>query len=178
MSDFNITSRYANALIELSEEKNVFEKTASDVELVFNTLTGSKDLRNMLASPVIKSAKKIEILKEIFDSYISQDTINFLTFIVNKNREDLLYEIAKSFVQLKNGKLGLVDINVKSAVEFDEAQKDLMKTQLAEYTKKQVRIDFNVDDNLIGGFVAKVGDTVLDGSVKQQLKNLKKQLLA
>lgn len=178
MSDFNITSRYANALIELSEEKNVFEKTASDVELVFNTLTGSKDLRNMLASPVIKSAKKIEILKEIFDSYISQDTINFLTFIVNKNREDLLYEIAKSFVQLKNGKQGLVDINVKSAVEFDEAQKDLMKTQLAEYTKKQVRIDFNVDDNLIGGFVAKVGDTVLDGSVKQQLKNLKKQLLA
>lgn len=178
MSDFNITSRYANALIELSEEKNVFEKTASDVDLVFNTLFGSKDLRVMLESPIIKSAKKIEILKEIFSSYISKDTINFLTFIVNKNREDLLFEIVRRFVDLKNRKLGLVDINVKSAVEFDEAQKDLMKTQLTEYTKKQVRIDFNVDENLIGGFVAKVGDTVLDGSVKQQLKNLKKQLLA
>jgi F-type H+-transporting ATPase subunit delta len=178
MSDFNITSRYANALIELSEEKNVFEKTASDVELVFNTLIGSKDLRNMLASPVIKSAKKIEILKEIFDSYISQDTINFLTFIVNKNREDLLYEIVKRFVQLKNIKLGFVDINVKSAVEFDDDQKDMIKTQLTDYTKKQVRIDFSVEENLIGGFIAKVGDTVLDGSVKQQLSNLKKQLLA
>ena len=54
----------------------------------------------------------------------------------------------------------------------------MIKTQLADYTKKRVRIDFSVEENLIGGFVAKVGDTVLDGSVKQQLSNLRKQFLA
>ena len=178
MSDFNITSRYATALMELSEEKNAFTQVASDIDLVVNTLAGSKDLRATLSSPIIKSVKKIEILKEIFTKHISLDTENFLVFIVNKSREGLLFEIVKRFNQLRDEKLGLVNIDVTSAVEFDDAQKDSIKTKLKDYTKKDVRIDFEVEENLIGGFLARVGDTVLDASIKQQLRNLKKQLLA
>jgi F-type H+-transporting ATPase subunit delta len=178
MSDFNITSRYSNALIALSEEKNTFSRAAADIELIFNTLKDSRDLRLMLSSPVIKSVKKIEILTEIFSAHVSQDTLNYIIFIVNKKREDLLFKILYRFLQLKDEKLGLINIDVKSAAKFDEIQMDAMKVKLADYTQKKVRIDFSVEENLIGGFVAKVGDTVLDGSVKQQLKNLKKQLLA
>ncbi|MBL1212021.1 MAG: F0F1 ATP synthase subunit delta [Ignavibacteriae bacterium] len=178
MSNFNITSRYAKALIENSEEKNIFEKVSSDVELIFNTLSKSKELRVTMSSPVVNSEKKIEILTEIFSNHISQETLNFLTLVVNKKREDLLFEIVARFIELKDKKLGLVNVHVKSAVDFDESQKEIMKSKLAEFTNKKVRASFDTDESLIGGFSARFGDTVLDGSVKQQLKNLKKQLLA
>jgi F-type H+-transporting ATPase subunit delta len=178
MSNFNITSRYAKALIENSEENNNFEKISSDIDLIFNTLNNSKELRVTMSSPVVKTEKKIDILNEIFSNHVSKETLNFLTLIVNKRREDLLFEIVARFVELKNKKLGLVNVQVKSAVDFDDLQKELMKSKLADFTNKKVKAKFDVDESLIGGFSARFGDTVLDGSVKQQLKNLKKQLLA
>ena len=148
MSTFNITSRYAIALLELSKEKNNFETVSSDVELISSTLENSKD------------------------------TIIFLRFIIEKRRENFLHDILKRFIQIKNEKLGLVNVHVKSAFVLDEEQKNKLKNELANYTKKNVRINFVTDEDLIGGFTAKIGDTVLDGSVKQQLVKLRKQLLA
>ena len=176
MSSYNIATRYANALMELAAEKNVLQQVADDMELVFKGIAYSKELRTILKSPVIKTEKKESILNEIFKGKISDVSANFLQFVVKKNREDLIYDILKRFKELYFSRINLVEAQVTSSVELTEQQKDQLQNSLEQYTQKDVTSSFSIDDSIIGGFVVKINDTVLDSSVKQQLSKLRKKL--
>ncbi len=177
MSTFNVATRYAKALVKLAEEKKVFSSVSEDAELVFNTVSASKELRNVLVSPIIKSDKKKDILTDIFSGKISSDTLEFIHFLVKKGREDLILDVFSRFLELRNEELGQVNIGITSASELNDKQKQQMESVLANYTKKQVNLDYNINNELIGGFVARMGDSVIDASVQNQLKILKKKLL-
>ena len=175
MSDFNISTRYANALLELSEEKKIFDKVSEDIELIFNTFSASKELKKILGNPVIDSVKKKSIIEEIFSGKITPDTLNFVLFVVNKGREDYLFSISKRFIELRDKKLGFVNVEVVSAVELIDEQKLELVNKLKIYTGKEVRLKYKIDSSILGGFVARIGDTVMDASIFQQLKSLRKK---
>jgi len=177
MSNINISNRYATALLELAEEKKSLEEIAVDVELVKNTLFGSKQIQLMLLNPIIKSEKKLQILTEIFKGRVSDEILDFMLFILKKNREDLLTMIIKRFLELRDERLGIVDAKVLSIVEFTVEQKKKLQQKLEEVTKKKIRITFSQDKNLIGGFIIKLKDTVYDASIKHQLELLKENFL-
>ncbi len=177
MSDINIANRYATALLELAEEKNSLEEIAKDVELVKNTLFGSKQIQLMLLNPVIKPDKKLQILTEIFKGKVSDETLNFIVFILKKDRQGILTQIVKRFLELRDERLGIIEAKVLSAVAFTEDQKSRLKLQLEETTNKKIRISFSEDKNLIGGFVIKMNDTIIDASIKRQLELLKENFL-
>ncbi len=177
MSEFRVSSRYANALLELAEEKNLFEQISGDVEFIFNTLSGSKELKKILASPVIKESKKIDILKALFEDRVSKETLNFLLFVVKKNRIDMVSDIFGRYIDLHNIKTGIVEAFVLSAFIMDDAQKNFVKSKLESITGKKVKMKFEVDENLIGGFKVKIGDEVYDASVFNQLKILKSKFI-
>jgi F-type H+-transporting ATPase subunit delta len=178
MGVYNISNRYANALIELAEEKKAFDKISEDIQIVYNTLTASKELRVMLASPVIKESDKTKILVSIFEKHISKDSLNFLRFIVERNREEVLFHIVKRYLELRDIKLGIVNVELKSAAGLNDKQKSEMKSKLTMFSGKKVRIKFTTDESLIGGFIAKIGDTVLDASIVRQLELLRQSLLS
>ena len=96
MSELNISTRYATALMNLADEKNQLDQISSDMDLVHKTLHESKELRSVLASPVIKEVKKRDILIDIFSSQVSDESLSFIKFILSKNRQDYLYKIVKS----------------------------------------------------------------------------------
>lgn len=173
MSEFRVSSRYANALVELAEEKNIFDKISEDVDLVFNTLTGSKELKKILASPVIKESKKVDILKALFEERVSKETLNFILFLVKKNRIEMIQAILGRYIELHNIKKGIVEAFVTSAFLMDDSQKNFVKTKLESITQKKVKLNFAVDENLIGGFTVKIDDEVYDASVYNQLQILK-----
>ena len=175
MSDFNISTRYANALLEISEEKNIFDKVSEDVELIHNTFSASKELKKILANPVIDAGKKKSIVEEIFKSKISPETMSFILFVVNKGREEYIFSITKRFMELRDKKLGFVNIEVSSVNELSDEQKNDLTNKLKNYTGKQVRLKYKIDSSIIGGFVARIGDTVMDASVLQQLKSLREK---
>ena len=177
MSEFNITSRYALALMEQAGEKGNEKKVSDDVELIFNTLKASKDLRNVLSNPVIKESKKKEILKALFSGKINPDTANFLNFVVDKGREEFLTAILDRFLTVRREKLGIVKIDVSSSVELSSSQKTTLSERFTTYTGKNVIMNYRIDESIIGGFIAKINDTVIDASVQNQLKLLKKSLL-
>jgi len=177
MSNINISNRYATALLQLAEEKKSLEEIAVDVELVKNTLFGSKQIQLMLLNPVIKSEKKLQILTEIFKGRVSDEILDFILFILKKNREDLLTMIIKRFLELRDEKLGIVDAKVLSTVEFTVEQKKKLQQRLEEVINKKIRITFSEDKNLIGGFIIKLKDTVYDASIKHQLELLKENFL-
>ena len=176
MSSYNIATRYANALMELATEKNVLKQVADDMELVFNGIAESKELRTVLKSPVIKTEKKEAILNEIFNSRIGDISTSFIQFIVEKNREDLIYDILKRFKELYYLRINRVEAKITSSVELTEQQMDQLQSSLEKYTQKDVTSIFAIDDSIIGGFVVKINDTVLDASIKQQLNKLRKKL--
>ena len=176
MSSYNIATRYANALMELATEKNVLKQVADDMELVFNGIAYSKELRTILKSPIIKTEKKETILNEIFKNRIGDVSANFLQFVIKKKRENLIYDILKRFKELYYLRINRVEAKITSSVELTERQKDQLQSSLEKYTQKDVTSIFAIDDSIIGGFVVKINDTVLDSSIKQQLNKLRKKL--
>lgn len=176
MSVFRVANRYATALMGLAVEKKNFDEFASDVEFINNTMSHSKELRLFLANPVIKKPVKLEVFKEILKSRKNTDLAEFVEFLISKNREDIFPEIVKRFLEMRDTKLGIIRGEVTCAVELTDAQKSSMKTEMESYTKKKVELIFKVDERIIGGFLVKAGDTVIDASITNQLKQLRKKL--
>ena len=177
MNESKVSVRYANSLLSSAIEKGSLDKVAKDMELVYSAIKSSPELSRTLSSPIIKAQIKSSVLDEIFKKKISKETMDFLKFIVEKNRENLLESIVKKFLDLRDQKLGLINVNVKSAVELGEDQRKKLKEKFEKLLNKKVRFDFTIDPDVIGGFVAKVGDTVYDASLKNQLEILKKRFL-
>jgi len=177
MADFRILHRYATSLLETSLEKNNLEVVTSDIQLLVKTLEQSKELQLMLKSPVVRPETKLNILKEIFSKKISKDSMDFVEFVVSKKRESLLNSIGKRFLELRDDHLGIANVFVTSATEFSSEQKSVLQGRLEKILDKKVRLNFKTDSNLVGGFVAKVNDTLYDASISHQLELLKKQFL-
>ncbi len=175
MSVYRISYRYANSLMQLAEEKKIFKKVTDDAELIFNTLNSSKELRSVLKSPVIKSNNKKSLLQKIFEKKISDETASFVSFVVEKNREDILFDIFKEFIALADKKNGIVKAKVVSASDLNDQLRQRMTDDLSKKTNKKVSANYNVDANLIGGFIVRIEDTVYDASVKHQLNLLRKK---
>lgn len=176
MSEFVISTRYANALLAISEEKNSFKEVIADISLVKNTLEGSKDLRGLLSNPVINSKTKANIIKEIFNTKVGGVVNNFLQFVLDKGRENLLNDICKRFISLSDEKLNQVNVEITSAVELSELQKNEIEKKLTMIINKNVIADYTINNKIIGGFKAKYNDTVIDASIQHQLELLKKVL--
>jgi len=177
MSSFNISTRYANAFMEFADEKKSLEQASKDMLMLEKALINSKDLKAILKSPVINKEKKEVIIKEIFGSKVEKVTLEFLLFINKKDRENILLDIAKRFNEIRNIKLNRVEAEIVSVIDFSEEQKNLLHKQLKKISDKEVIPSFITDESLIGGFTVKINDTVIDSSVKQQLKKLRKSLV-
>ena len=98
MSEFVISSRYANALLSIADEKETFDRVLKDIYFIYNTLKDSKELRNFLANPIISSSDKLTALNELFKDHINSDLNNFLNLLLEKGRENLLFDICKRFI--------------------------------------------------------------------------------
>jgi len=173
MSEFTISTRYANSLLELAAEKNNLTEIASDIKVVFDTFDASRDLQRILKNPIVKIDKKNAIIEEIFGSRISSVSLNFLKFILKKNREELLFDITKRFLELYDEKLGIINATITSAVELTDIHKSDVKAKLEKFTNKKIRTEYSIRKDIIGGFLVKIGDTVLDATISHQLELLK-----
>lgn len=177
MSNFNISTRYANALLEFAETKEVLEQVSADMLLLEDALVNSKDLRVVLKSPVINKDKKNSILQAIFSKKICKVSNDFILFVNRKNRGNILFDIAKRFNEIRNAQLNRVETEIVSTIELSDKQKENLQERLHEFSGKEIVPTFKIDMSLIGGFTVRMNDTVIDASVKQQLSKLRKSLV-
>lgn len=178
MSNFNISTRYAKALMQFAKEKNALEQVSEDMLFLENTLLSSKDLKTVLKSPVINPKKKSAILTDIFGKTSDVVSMEFMLFVINKNRANILYDIAKIYNEIRNTKLNRVNADIASSIDLNDEQKNELLKQLTSFSKKEIIPNFKIDESLIGGFTIKMNDTVIDASVKQQLIKLRKNLVS
>ncbi len=177
MANYKVSMRYATSLIDLAVERNLMDTISGDIELIVSAMEKSPELSRALASPVIRPETKSAILDEIFKAKINTETMHFVRFLVKKGRENLLYEIALKFLELRDEKLGIVNVDIRTAFELTEQQKNDLRNKIEKMLNKTARIRIKIEPDVVGGFIAQVNDTVYDASIKHQLEILKQQLL-
>jgi F-type H+-transporting ATPase subunit delta len=175
MSVYRVARRYAQAALELAEEQKQGERLAGDLEMVLKAVKESPEFLALLKSPVISKEKKRTVLREVFKSRIGDLSFRFLNMIVEKGREDVLADIISEYFRLRDDRLGIVTLDVRAATELSKSQQQTIVQRFEEMTQKKIRVTFSIDKQLKGGFVARIGDTVYDGSVRRQLELLRER---
>jgi F-type H+-transporting ATPase subunit delta len=178
MKNTRVARRYATALMSSAASDTSVDVLARDLDLIGGTLASSRELRLLVASPVVKAGKKGEIFAELFGKTISKETQAFLDLLIDKQREEHLPAIITEFRVLCDVRRGIVNAHVTSAADISPAQEKLLQKELGRITGKDVRLSTAVDATLRGGLVVRVGDTVLDASLRRQLEILRERFLA
>ena len=174
MANLRIANRYAEALMTTAEELHILKNVSDDLTVIQRVTKESHEFQLFLKSPVIKKEKKLEVFKAAFGPSVQPLTLQFLSLLIEKEREDALPSVIDAFFRLQDEMLGIIHVSVTTAAELSQQQTALLKQRFEAYSKKKVFIDISLDKQLIGGFIARMGDTVFDGSVKQQLKLLRR----
>lgn len=178
MPQSRVASRYATALFRQAKQAGSLETTIGDARALRSLLKESRDFELFVTSPVIKTAQKDIAFKAIGEKVaLAPLTKNFLSLLVQKNRVAELADIIDSFETLYNKESNILPVEIVSAIELDNTQKDALVKKLEAQTGKKAQAQYSVNPALIGGFTVKVGDSMMDGSIKQQLILLKKRLL-
>ena len=177
MISSKITRRFALALMELAEEQKQVDRIVQDLEFLLQTARGSKDFALFLRTPVVKKEKKKSVIRELFGGKLSPLSLDFLMLLCEKGREEILVQMITQFFMLRDDRLGIVTLDLKAASELSKDQIDRIQKRFEGITRKEVRVSFNLDALVKGGFIARVGDTVYDGSVRHQLELMRERFL-
>ena len=173
--DQRIALRYAQALMDVGKEKNSVAEIARDMKVVHDALHEVHELKTMLHSPVIHPDAKRKVIHEVFGKHVSKDVMLFMDLLLKKGRGDVLDITTAEFLRLLDIDTNTVSALITSARTLDESAKQQIVSKLEKISKKTVRASYATDAALRGGFVAKVGDTLIDASLQHQLENLREE---
>lgn len=177
MKGTKVASRYAQALLDLAVQEKVLDQVNSDMENFHAVCKESKDLSNMLKSPIIDSRRKVTALNAVFGKDMNKMSVSFFELIVKKSRASLLPEIAESFISLSKKQRNILDLYLTSASPLDAATKEKILQKVKAKFAGHINVIEQIDATLIGGFIVRVDDKQLDASIANQLTNLRNLLL-
>jgi F-type H+-transporting ATPase subunit delta len=174
----SVARRYARALFGIGIDAGNFEAFGREIDDLAALLASSPELQSALENPVFKPEEKRKVLEQILPRVTpTAEVRRFVLLLLERRRLVLLPSIARAYRDLADAHAGRVRAKVTSAEPLTPAALDGVRRALAQRTGKQVIVETDVDPTLIGGVVARVGDLVLDGSVRTQLAELREKLV-
>jgi F-type H+-transporting ATPase subunit delta len=177
MSVQTVARRYAFALADVVAESGEAREVQQELKTWEQMLQSHDELRTAFANPTIPLDQKRAVLNRLIElSRPRKTTINFLKVLLQNQRLTELSEINKRFDQVLDERAGLVAATVTTARPIPKDVHDRLEGTLRSLTGKKVRIDFATDPELLGGVVTRIGSTVYDGSVRNQLQQIKEKM--
>lgn len=172
-----VAKRYAQALFDTAVDKNVVDEVFDEFSTVIDLFKSEEKLMNLMLTPSINTSEKKEILNRVYgEESINLYLKNFLNILLDKNRFEYVEEINETFRQLVFPYKNTVEAVVKTAVPLDETLRAALEKNLAKRFDKKVILKNQIDESIIGGAVVYVGDQIIDGSIKNQLNQMKTQM--
>ncbi len=171
-----VSERYAQALFELAQSQSLIDRVQDDLKLINNTLKEYSDFNMLLFQPVVNKADKKEMFNKIFKEKLSDITLNFVKLLIDKNREGFISEMTEAYEKMVNKLHSKVIAKVYTAFEVDLNELALLRRQLETYLGKTVDMETHVDATILGGVLVKIGDRVIDGTLKTRLNNMARSL--
>lgn len=167
------TTAYARAMFDVARAEGNVDRIGDELYRFARALEGSDELRTALTDPHLPASKRQQIVEDLLGGRAEPATISLVGMAVGTGRARELPAIIDSLVKMSAEESGKVVAEVRSAVELDAGQRDRLADAVAKATGRQVEVKVVVDPSVLGGLVTTVGDTVIDGSVRTRLEQLK-----
>ena len=174
-----VAGTYGEALFSLACEENKVDSLYDEVLALEDILEQNPDLTALMNHPKVTKEEKQKVIKEVFEGRASGELTGFLNLLLQKDRYSELPAILKFFESRVKEHKGIGVAYVTSAVELSAARKKEIEAKLLSTTSyRSMEMNFTVDESLIGGLVIRIGDRVVDSSIKTKLEGLKRELIA
>jgi F-type H+-transporting ATPase subunit delta len=178
MTGTTIANRYARALADVVVERNETNEVAKELNDFERMMSENPQLREVFASPVIATERKRAVLDELLSrAGFRQTTANFLRLLLDNARLHNLDQMLDALSRELDVRMNVVSAEVTTAREIGQQEKAALHSQLKAATGKEVRLQFRTDPAIIGGVVTRIGSLVYDGSIKNQLAQMKRELM-
>ena len=170
-----IASVYARSLFEVAKEQDKLDKVRDELGEFADALNESRELQVFLFSPYFSTREKADGLDKAI-SGADETVLNFLRLLIEKHRMPVLFRVRAEFEQLWEEENKLLPVTVTSAIELPKATVKQIGDRIAEQTDRKVDLQSKVDPDILGGIVVRVGNSVLDASIRNRLENFRKQV--
>ena len=164
---------YANGIFELAKAEGELERVESELFTIAQALDGSPELRSTLTEPQLPMEKKQALVDDRIGGRASSLSVDLVQLIVSQGRASELSDIARAVVEAAAASRDKAVAEVRSAVPLDEETIERLVVALGRATGKSVEVKVVVDESVIGGIVARVGDIVIDGSLARRVDSLR-----
>ena len=169
---------YSDALFELALEKNEIDQVAQEIQVLKDTLAENAELLQYLNHPKVSNDEKVETIENIFKDKISETTVGFLVIVVTKGRYNELDSILEYFLDEVREYRKIGKASVTSATALTDEQKQKVEAKLLASTNYvEFIMDYQIDPSIIGGLIIRIGDRIVDSSIKSKIDLMKKDLL-
>lgn len=177
MSSQTIARRYASALADVIIERGEESEVREELSAWQKMISGSAPLIEAFSNPTVAYQQKQSVLNELIArTKVRPTTANFLRVLLKNQRIAELPQVNAKLAQVLDERAGVVSARVTSARPVSETIKLALEEKLGELTRKRIRLSFETDETLIGGLVTRIGSTIYDGSVRNQLNRLAEEL--
>ena len=172
-----IAKRYSSGLFDLAHEKELIDVISNDCQGILLAFDENVYLSSFLQNPKIEMLEKGQLLDKSLKNHVNLYTYDFVRLLLEKGRIQHLKDCVQNFLVLADIHKGLLDVDVTSALKLDEIQKEKLQKQLEVSTNKKVTINNIINPTILGGLIIKIGNNVIDGSVKSKITKVKESLL-
>jgi len=177
MREPTIARNYAETLLELASRAKDLRGWGELIDQVAEAIEGDRRLRIFLESPRVSAQRKNEVIQKAYEGQLPRNFVRFLQALVTHRRQMLIPQIAHQYHDLVDEVEGRIHASVTVAREASDAERDTVVRHLSRSLGREVVPHFHVNPTVLGGVVVRVGDTVLDGSVRRRLSMLRQRML-
>ena len=171
-----VAKRYAKALFELALEEKLLNEIEADLQRINRAVEQSAEFNELLSNPLIADQDKVKLILPLFEGKVRQLTLDFLALLGQKRRFSVLPDIIVQFNGMMLAYRNIVEAEVISAVKLSANQLERIKKQMEEITGKKLLLKEQTEGSLIGGFIVKVQDMIIDNSIRHHLDKLRERL--
>lgn len=172
-----VGDRYAESLFDLAKEENKVTQYLDDIKLVGEVLDSDPQLVQFFNHVLIENDKKIQLLDQSFKGNVDQYVLNFLKLLVQSRRIRYIDDIVKSYIKLSNQYLGIEEGMIYTPYELTDQQIQDIEKAISQKENKKVTLKVSIDPSLLGGIKVQISNRIYDGTIKNKVEMLKKELL-
>jgi F-type H+-transporting ATPase subunit delta len=170
-----IAQVYARSLFEVAEEQDNLDDVREQIGQVADELSESRELQTFFFSPYFSTEEKKQGLDKALDG-ADETVANFLALLIENHRMPALFRIRREFDRMWRDVNQLLPVQITSAIELDEAVAKQIGEEIGRQTGRKVELTSTVDPDVLGGIVVRVGNSILDASIRTRLERLRKQV--
>ena len=167
---------YAHAIFEIAEAEGFLSDTEEELFRFARAFEGNDELRTKLSDRTVPVAVRQSVIEDLLSHRALESTAAIVSLLIGAGRVSELPAIVDRFIEIAAGNRAHEVAEVRSAVPLDAQQQQRLAAALSQATGKQVEVKVIVDEDVLGGIVARIGDTVIDGTVRRRLSQLKERI--